>query len=361
MSASASASASQNEQKGHKGLGSADYVNQNRDANGNGRYLQRTRVFVNSNERVVEESQNGWTFTIVMPQEIHNVVAIELYQYNVSRDAGPTFSGVFDFERALYGDFKAQQNKTDGKTPVRMYFPDEAGTPSFEITSEYDPAKVFFAPLNLGAYPTADYILLPSYLQNIFATDWGSRAVVAGIAPPVISNYASENGTLYPDERIFYRFYNTTAPANLAEITYKYKTGNVDTSENTARVFGFNPYKDTQVDANSYTKGDYLINTRPYRYLDVFIDEVDELKPVARIPLVNRQDDDFVVSENPPRLPRILIRTVERLRKMHVRLRLEGGRIPPTVADTGTDLVFDVYSLAPIQKLPNWVNQTFVM
>lgn len=348
------------------GIGAANYVERNRNAVGNGTYIKRTRVFVNSNERIVDESRSGWTFTIALPEEIDNVVAIELYQYNASRDAGPTFSGVFDFERALYGEFAAQQNAVTGKTPTRMDFPNEAGQPFFEVLSDLDPLAGFIpATFSTGAYPVADYILTKSYLFTAFQTDFSSRALVAGITPPVISNYASENGTVYTDERMFVRFQSTVTPGNFAPLTLKYGTGiasgKVDSSQNTARQLGFNPYRDTQVDANSYTVGDYLFNNRPYRYLEVFVDEIDELQPVARIPLVNRQDDDYVTSEDPPRLPRILIRTVERLWKMHVRLRLEGDRIPPTVADTGTDLVFDVYSIAPIQKLPDWINQTFTL
>lgn len=348
-----------------KGLGATDYACQNRDANGNGRYIQRNRIFVNSNERIAEESQDGWTFAFEVPQEIHNVVAIELYQYNVPRDTGPTFSGVYDFERALAGVFKPQQTKSSAKTPLYVEFKDEAGAPSITQISDLDPAGVWDAGSStLQSTPVADYILATIYVQDTFFTDWSSRSIASGTFPAVGTNYSSEPANSFlANQRVNYRLYNTTTPGNYARIDYLYKTGNVDTQDNTARVFGFNPYKDKSSNSSTgdYIVADYLLNVRPYRYLDVFIDEIDELKPIARIPLVDATVDGFVTNENPPRLPRVLLRTVERLRKLHVRLRLENNRIPPTVADTGVDLVFDVYSLAPIQKLPNWVNQTFAM
>ena len=324
-------------------------------SNQNGRFIQRARVFVNSNLREPLESKDGWTFTVVMPEEIHNVVAIELYQFNVPRDAGPTFSGSYDYEKALYGDFKPQQTRSTAKTPVLLSLPDEVGTPSFQIIGNTDPQSVNVAGV-VG--PVADYILPDGQtVQLINLVDWTIKADIAGITPAALSDYSIEYG-LFPYTRVNQRLYSTVNPGRYGEIRYEYKTGRVNPEESTANVLGFHPYRDTSLDANEYLIGDYIMNLRPFRYMDVFVDEIDELQPVARIPLVNEKDDNYVSSanDNPPHAPRILIRTVERLRKMHIRCRLAGGIYPPTFADVGMDLVFDVYSLAPIQRMPDWLN-----
>lgn len=323
-------------------------------------YVKRTRVFLNSNERVPIESRDGWTFTFDLPEEVNQVIGIELVQYNVPKDAGPTFSGSYDFENFLYLDFENYGNESNAQTPTEFVFSDEGGTPSFKQLGDLDPGYSFFGvPVTL---PTSEYVLPISLLYGILFTDIGVRATaVDNVYPVGLPDPYSEvdHRTIGLTEVIDFTFETNTIPIRYADISFQYKTGG--TGNISAQVFGFHPYRDSVPTAARHVRGDYMMNSRPFRYLDIFVDEMTELEPVARVWVVDEDLDNYVTSENPPNKMRLLLNPVPRLRKMRVRARLAQRRYPPTIADTGMDLIFDVYSLAPVESVPDWIQQAFYL
>lgn len=320
------------------------------------KYIKRTRVFVNSNERIANESKDGWTFAYGLPEELRNVCSVELVQYNVPRDAGPTFKGTYSFEQLQYGDPTKRGLDSNTTTPWFVSYPDEAGQPSFYITGDLDPAISFSGSAIIA--PQSNYIIPADLLFSVVAADYSVRAFISGLIPvlPDPYNYILDD---YPgqEDKTSFSLETNTIPIRYANVELQYKSRGYRNI--TAIPMGFNPNRDA-VMVNNVLTADYTKVERPYRYLDIFVDEASELLPVARVPVVN-EIDSFATSPDPASKPRILLNPIPRLEKMHIRIRLADNVLPPLIADTGSDLIFDVYSISEIQQVPDWITNYFYL
>lgn len=319
-------------------------------------YIKRTRFFINSNERIANESEDGWTFTIDLPEEIQNVFSLEVIQYNLPRDASPTFVGQYQIEDLLYGDTEPRKTSTNTRTLFRVDYPDEVGTPFWQVMSDMDPYETGASQTS----PTANYVYPYELTEELVLVDAAVRAFFAGLFPTFANPYTIVKHNTLPGQGPLtdLTLQTTTGPLRYAQISYLYKTSGI--KDNPGIVLGFNPNKDALTGSDNHFRGDYMRNSKPYRYMDVFVDEVPELQPLARLWLVDDQES-FNISVDPPKKPRVLLNPVPRLRKMHIRLRLADGVRPPMIADTGVDLIFDAYSLCPVQEVPAWVMNTFLL
>ena len=318
-------------------------------------YIKRTRFFINSNERIANESEDGWTFAIDVPEEIQNVFSLEVVQYNLPRDASATTVGQYQVEDVLYGDTEPRTTSTNTRTLFKAEYPAEVGSPSFQVMSTLDPPAV-----NVNQTgPITNYVVPYEYTSALVIGDAVLRAFEAGILPGVATSYnLVSHNTLPGQDPITDYTYEAAGPTRYGLLSYLYKTGG--TRDNTAIVLGFNPNADAVTAADNHFRGLYMRNSKPFRYMDVFVEEVPELQPLARLWLVDEQES-FNISVDPPKKPRVLQTPIPRLRKMHIRLRLADGVRPPMIADTGVDLVFDAYSLCPVQEVPGWVMNAFLL
>jgi hypothetical protein len=93
----------------------------------------------------------------------------------------------------------------------------------------------------------------------------------------------------------------------------------------------------------------------PLRFVDVFIDEISELRPVVRIPM---SGDLYSTDRWHRNSFRLLTNPIRNMQEIHVSLRMVGGAAPESVSTNGFDMIFDLLLLAPEQTVPTWVNQS---
>ena len=97
-----------------------------------------------------------------------------------------------------------------------------------------------------------------------------------------------------------------------------------------------------------------------YRYVDISIEEVPELKPVHRLYLVSNAND--TVSNNPNySRTRLLTDPVHRLRVMRFKLTLAGGIPVPVSSGQEHAFTLTILSLSNETTIPKWVRQTFTL
>jgi hypothetical protein len=136
-----------------------------------------------------------------------------------------------------------------------------------------------------------------------------------------------------------------------------------------ASVLGFAPGQDVggYYDySTSFAPGLFVTYPIPLRavdlyamkYVDVYIAEVSEHEPLARIFLLD-SDDGYTVRSDIASNVRILdTNPLRRIETLNVILRFEKDRLPPPEIDTeGYDLKFELTLLEPSQSIPSWATQ----
>lgn len=326
-------------------------------------YIKRTLVYVSSSKRDPLKSENNLTYTFPLPEQLQNVVGIELKQYSLSTYLGPSSVGQFEFSDSVAGttppvNYAAVQSTAETPWQFESY-PDGADF-DFKITSSFDPA--FLAFFNIVFFiPLTGLIAERPGIGGILSTDWEARLYYFGLGIvdgtfdlSAFSAYDFETEFSLARAGRFYYGLKVSGTSDYATVNILY--GEQGSDRSSATVLGFNPYRNTDFSQEPVV-GDYLSTERRFPYVDVFIQEMSELGIVARIPLVEEITDNFVASKDPPPKVRILKNPVQRLKELTISLRLENGIIPSSYADIGHDLVFEVYSLSQVGSVPEWVEQ----
>jgi hypothetical protein len=319
------------------------------------RYVRRTRLFVDSEDRVEAESRDNYRFSYQVRQEIQNVISIELVDFCVPRMVAPTFLDRFDYFRFLKSGV-VEETAADSNTVTDIRFTSEDGLSTLDLVS--DMARPL--DLSLEIIPTAGTPLDEVRIVLYFALDVVARLTIA--AHPVLNetNYTfavtSRNGAT----PMLATLENASTPGSFATVQFRYETG-PNHMRQTSEVFGFRPNLDTEPGTNNGAEAPFSVNPYPWRYLDVHLAEAAELRPFARIHL---QDEVLPGNTKPvgfPRAPRMLKAPVRSLRRLRMDLTFPPDRSPAFLADVGMQFVFDVLSLAQVPQLPEWVHQRFVV
>jgi hypothetical protein len=289
-------------------------------------YVKVTKVFVNSDDRDTG-SPGPYDYVITLPKEIQYVVGIELTSYNFPSEIAPTFVAAgtgFDGTNKL--DF-ALSNGT--ATNFTMTWPEKS----------YSYQNV-----------TVPYLSYVRMLQQLLNETIFSDATFGNGGP----NEATFSVTVDPEERTVV----TVSGTGVTGFQFLFATG---TNE-----------KDSAHTAMGYTKADTALaltntspnptNLSPFRFIDVNVEEAAEYQPLSRVYMTDNVYYGTVRNEpNVTRTRLLSSQPIHRLKRLRIKLTLEGGVVPPVTSGLSHDLGFTVFNLANEDVVPAWVKQTFTL
>ena len=290
-------------------------------------YVKVTKIQIDSRDRTTDS--NGATdYVIDINKEIQYVVGMEM-------------TG-FDFPDTLIPSFTSAQNNTAGTNIV-----------DFELFANGTVVSNTFS------------IALPGRhfeYQNLYVPYSGYTTTLESLLNDAIANDSDfGDGQTYEA-----RFVVTPMPdlttrvsvsgSNVDGFRFLFLTGS-NSANSAYEQMGFTK-ADTAMDLEHTSPS--ATDLDKYRYVDISIEEVPELKPVQRLYLVGNSND--TVSNNPNySRTRLLTDPVHRLRVMRFKLTLAGGI--PIPASSGQEHAFTltILSLSNETSIPKWVHQTFTL
>lgn len=313
-------------------------------------YLKRTRIYVNSDEKDIERSNNNYDFIFNLNNEIQNVVSIELTSWNIHKRIAPTFMGRYIQSVVPYPSQLNPRSIIPGTSMMDIEMIDETGVQS--VTFPVD--------LELVGVGTLNPISLSGTLSSI-ATIIATLQIAI---PEALDNegHGLLNTTNYTlnigidnDSRFYFYAHRIGFPLLQAQLRILFKTG-LNQLDSMHRVLGFNKIDTIPNTITSGIQSLYSIETTPYRYIDVNILNIPELTPNGRIYLTN--ETDYVKPYDTPEKPRLLVEPIKKLNELRIKLTLPENESFNHEILTGYDLEFEILSLSPESCIPNWVNQS---
>lgn len=302
-------------------------------------YLHRRRVFVDPYIDRQNVAADGDISEITVKVDNHPqfVQSIELTNYNFPLDMAPTFINEDgDFAGSNYLDIRLQDYPAAVQT---LEF--TAVLPTYRFTS---------------IQALKDY--LPDFLDELmdaqshayFNTGNGDAFTV--VDNQEFLNSGNTGAIIIKNER--------SSVANSNSLYYLFGTG-ANAANSPKNQLGFPDGGD--VGGPQTINGTFIThpmpttywNLYPFRYVDLFIDEVSELTPHSRIWLT--RTDDFKRVRQANDAVRLLADPKKRLETLTIRLRLPDGRRPNMISNQGYDLTFDILLVSPEVSIPDWVKQ----
>lgn len=310
-------------------------------------YVRRKRIFIDSDERDFSRSRSEFDFVIPLDNLLENVVSVELVDFSIKRDLQQTF-----IEETEDGY---------GNNIIDVYMND--------IATETNP--LYFT----VTIPPRNYTLLTELATDI--QDLLNAAVVATgdaywIARPwlVTVNTSPISGidTGGPDDTLLIQVFDPTADIG----RFLFQSG-ANHRNNASVPLGYFDGVDTNVTLLYRPTGggattlignpvqNQAAKLSPFRFMDVNIQQVPELQPLARISL----DEGYLLSktEQVDARPRMMTNPIKRMDEMHVICTIgadEQKRPPLSRSRGGIDLVFDVLVIAQEERVPSWMQQEFI-
>jgi hypothetical protein len=322
-------------------------------------YIKRTRIYVNSSEKIAERSRGPFDYTFRVPEAIQNVVSIELTGWNLSSS----------LSSSIVGRYNSRLPGT-GADVIRSVIP---GASTFDIELENE-TGTYTAVISCDLETALDNLATTGivYFDETALTDFLFAAYengIAGASDPVFTA-ANTTGEFSVDDagRLFFVAFRSGALTPLRS-RMLFKTG-PSASDQASRLMGFEPDVDTDrvvslttttgigSGSNYVTSGIYLYNLQPFRYINVYVDEVSaNFEPLARIYLNRISVPEDRQPFNKDYNARLLQEPIRRLDQLSIRLTLEDDKRIADMYDTGHQLTFDVLSVAQETDIPNWVDQ----
>lgn len=283
-------------------------------------YIRISRVFVDSGERS-EGTVSDYTFDL--PEEIQQVVAIELTGYVIPSSLTPTF--IADENDCL--DFEL----SDGTTTTVF----TAKWPSQSYTYENVSNPYLSYVLSLKQILTDAVLADPTFGSN-------------GISKP---EFVVESD---PETRTVVR----VEGASITSFRFLFASGPCEkTSPHTA--MGFEKV-DTPVGALTITSP-LPVKLDPFPRVDILIDEFPDFKPLDII--YNRNATYYGTTYNDTNVSRARLISgspVRRLKQLHIRLRI-GDEPVPDLEQNEHSFCFTVFSIASEEDVPAWLNQMMTL
>lgn len=308
-------------------------------------YLRRDRLWVDSNERE-PGSRSLHDVNLELPRQFENVQALNLVQHNIPTDMLPTFT---EPAGGLRGN-----NKLDVRIEV-------AAAPStfVEYTVSLNTEKTY---LTMAALATD---VEDALNDGLAAAGHGTINAGNGYVWSITTTSFVYFSPTVQSESGLFKFTMISA----ANAYFLFGSG-PSTGDGPELVLGFEEGVDTIIPTqgsrgiySSFTNEPYpvsykMVSLRPFRFVDVYVDEISANDPVARILAPPGQ---FRYTKCLVPFSSLLTDPVRRLTQMRVRLLLDGKRVPNPASTDGWDLVFDVISLARLQEIPSWMRQTIMI
>jgi hypothetical protein len=344
-------------------------------------YIRRTRIFVDSDDKnpdfLPHDKYNAYDMEIELDTEYERVVSIELVDYNVRRDITKTFH-TSAANGGSPGNNWLDVHMTNDDNAEELDFSIDMGDRNYVLAQ--DVADDLEALLNttMDAQGSA-------YYSTTAGTPVTWTVFPAGLDPFgfVTINSLDNSVTLVNMDITVDR-----AGSNVYG-QFLFKTG-PHANEDMHQFLGYSD-ADTIIPSETFTflgteqpsvQSPYFNgNLQSFQYVDVFVDEVPELQPVARINIAKTQEEDNLVKRDSAfgvdAFPdftqilgvgnttehdfqtqhRLLVDPIRKLTKLHIRLLMPDGSRPIEMHQGGIDLVFDIYTISPEMDIPPWVKQ----
>ena len=310
-------------------------------------YIRRDRFYVDSEARTAN-SRDLFDIEIDLDKRYENVQSVEVSDYNFTRDISPVFIA------------KTQTANGNNLLDVRMI--NTLGPETIEFTVVFDPERRYTDENDL----TTDVLTqlndqMDAQGDPFFNTannvTWSyNTAAVGGFGPGAlfISMKLQITGAVGADTQGFFLFGSGPSRGNTP-----------------ARIFGFDE-EDTIVLTSlppplsgiTITNGPtsyHLGFLHPFRYVDVFIRESEASflrdVPTARVFV---GDEGYIFTRETTSRPRLYTNPLHYADALHIKLRLEGDRVPPELSTVGWDLGLDILQLSNEPKIPSWVDQKLI-
>ena len=322
-------------------------------------YIKRTRVFVNSAEAVEDESIDNYRFSFPLDEELTDVIGIELVGYQFFRVITPTFLNDLDlFKYLKFGTVQRTSELSNTLYDIELTTPD--GLNQLVFTGDMSQAVVFFITFPLsGRYVGNGFSQQTELLTFFNVFDVYARYALAN--DPVLNDTDFPLAPIRNAHRQVEWILTDAGTSEMGTVRFLFGTGPNKLSQASIPL-GYLSDLDTIPEAD--TKGalaPFRPNPSPWRHLNLFLKEAEDLQPVARI---YPGDDKFPGNSRPYKFPsqtRILKKPVRSMRRMRMELKLDNGRTPAFLGDKGIDFTFDVLSLSQTQKVPEWMRQKFTL
>ena len=337
-------------------------------------YVKRTRVFVDSAEKIPTESRTNFFYTVPIRGDIKDVISIELVDWNLSSLYAPTFIG--KYQSLLPGNYyntnlasaniaqhvnNRQTYPSQSKFDIRIQ--NETLTHEIILTVDMDE---FWLPQSLAGvqYETRTAMLnaIDAAIQFHFDE--------LGTADPIINTTNTSFTVQLDDSDHFQIYFYRTVGNNAMPCYFLFETG-PSITDGAPKQLGFIPNVDTTLpplSPSGAVGNQYILtatnklNLTPFRYIDIFVREIDETnEPVARVFFQTKGSNtpEYIQPFDKGLRSRLLTNSIDRLNKMTIKLELEGGREPSFYGEGTHQLTFDILTIVPKQENTKWIKQRF--
>jgi hypothetical protein len=324
------------------------------------KYVDRRRVYLDSAERDPDNSRSRYHAVFPLERPMHKVVSAELVGFNFARCILPTFV--------------AASTREDG-TPVR-------GNNMLDVrlTDAADPPTQtleFSVALPEGRFASV-YLLktaLPAVIEAAMDAAGHGAFNTAGGTSIAAEDDAWDEGTDKAGGDWLFLRARQGGDASLVRMEFLFGSG-AHARDSCWNVLGFREGVDAG--GGGAFSADPVparaVALQPYRWVDVFVDEIPELRPLARVHIADghsRSPSAYLVEGEPSRdsdadgqrahewvrhAPRFLVDA-----RLTLRLEFEGGVLPLEEFDRDYDLVIEFVVVSPEQGVPCWTRQVFEM
>ena len=291
----------------------------------------------------------------------NNVFSIELVQYDVPYAITPTWLGTYDYyEMLALGRVNKRNTSSNMDADIRIT--DETGAHTITFRTTMDPA-LFFGTLLFPASgsssdtPFSDFLLIA---QEYFAQQTHpvlnstNYEIVYPSFPITDLDEANNIRTMYCEK--------LAAPGTYAPLELLFGTG-AHRGSQASRPLGFVPGVDTipDIQYNYGAHPSFSSNPRPFRYINIYLEEPPEFQPFARVYTTDETKSNYVNHCDQPRRSRILKQPIKNMKRLRFKIRGENDIELSFIAEIGLLFTVEVLSIAQVPKVPAWVQQRLVL
>ena len=314
----------------------------------------RERHYVDNNERL-QGSASSFDIITGLNKHYQNVESIEVTNYNIPDDMATSF-------------YEATPNSPGNNLlDIRVQTPNNSDSLEFTVTIPTD--RRWTTPSN--------YIPEGQIVEAYFKTLLDDTMDAQGDAYFNTGNnieWVVSMVSFQEYYQIVFELKDTTNPGTpVAQHAFFLFGSGPNAGNSCERFMGFIEGEDTKVYTSSYQwappfsflgnitgpAGIHLMQFIPYRYVDVFIQEMEPnlLTNVPSARVFVSEDITYSSSRELPSRPRLMTTPLRTTDKLRVYLELEDQRLPTELSTNGWDVSLDILSLSNETTIPDWVAQ----
>ncbi len=321
-------------------------------------YIRHTRIYLSNEDQTSTLTTTSlFNYSILLKDEIPNVIGCELIGFTMAKQLTPTFHGRYTIGSTLpYASVTNTRRVTPaGNCILDVQIEDIANV---ELITFAVDLEVIIPALPAVPYSLAGRVMSMASIGTEVAT--AIRLAMNAAGSGVIN---TTNDTLVAgidsNGCFFCYAYETGTPSNKLEITFLFRTG-ANISDSPHRVLGFPALTNTIPDPTTNgVQATSVVDPNPIRYVDINISQFREFKPLARMFVATNYNFSSPVDR--PDKFRLLTEPLRNLTKLDISLEFNDRQTYSADADVYHEIGLDIISLESINKKPHWVDQQFLI